>query len=60
MWFHLTSVSKEAQPATYFQYLFDQGIGLKSLRKDQDFLVLLFTAFVVAVEITFGTKMYGC
>lgn len=59
IWSQLTSVSKQAQPTTYFHYLFNQGMGLKSLKKNHDFLILLFTAFVVTVIITFGTKCMG-
>lgn len=38
-WSQMTSVWKQAQPGTCFHNLFSQGMGLKSLKKDQDFLV---------------------
>lgn len=42
-----------------FHYLFSYGMGLKSFKEDQDFLVLLFIAFVVVVIIISGTKCVG-
>lgn len=40
-----------------FHYLFSYRMGLKSFKEDQEFLVLLFTAFVVI--IISGTKCVG-
>lgn len=45
-----------------FYCLFNQGMGLNSLRKDQDLPVLIFTAFLVVITIIFGenkTKHMG-
>lgn len=50
---------KKAQPTVYFHYLFNQGMGLKSLKKDQEFTGLLSTAFVVTVIITFAQDVWA-